>query len=163
MVYIFLQEHGLLLEWVPSLVIFGVVVNQSSLHCLFRLFFHFLGLILLLSQLYIAAFSSGFGAVPWVTMSEVLNFSLQTSWFRLIQSVDFVCHVNNWEVPPNIKWHIFILNSQSYQLWSNWILLYLVCISLLNLSSVHIVWPCCLRVSQLDTHIMKIRKCHYLQ
>lgn len=81
------QVHELALGAVPILAVTGILVN---INCFYKslyplrlvsvnmtsLFFPLCCLtIILCCQLYIASFSAGMGAVPWVVMSEVIRIS----------------------------------------------------------------------------------------
>uniref|UniRef100_A0A7N0U8M5 Major facilitator superfamily (MFS) profile domain-containing protein n=1 Tax=Kalanchoe fedtschenkoi TaxID=63787 RepID=A0A7N0U8M5_KALFE len=61
----FLKSHGLLLRWVPVLAASGVLI-------------------------YIAAFSMGMGAVPWLIMSEIFEIQVKGAAGSLVALVNWV-------------------------------------------------------------------------
>ncbi|KAF3457286.1 hypothetical protein FNV43_RR01943 [Rhamnella rubrinervis] len=61
----FLKGHGLLLEWVPMLAVAGVLI-------------------------YIASFSIGMGAVPWVIMSEIFPINVKGAAGSLVVLVNWL-------------------------------------------------------------------------
>lgn len=68
------QNQNLLLEWVPTLAVAGVLVSFLPqilifLSLLYNLKFSYFSSSC--NQIYVAAFSIGLGPVPWVIMSEV--------------------------------------------------------------------------------------------
>ncbi|XP_074268829.1 sugar transporter ERD6-like 16 [Silene latifolia] len=60
-----LKDHQILVEWVPSLVVFGVVF-------------------------FISSFSSGYGAIPWVIMSEMFPLHVKGVAGSLVNLVHWV-------------------------------------------------------------------------